>query len=124
MGERHQRAMLNGVSSQLAHVTWGVPQGSILDPPLRFLIYIDDITGVNLSEGSQLVLYADDILLYHPINDDSDYCALQSDINCIDNWASIIAMTLNSAKCKFMRISWKNVLTLAALPLVLKWICT
>ncbi len=34
--------------------------------PLLFLIYTDYITKVNLSAGSRLVLYADDILLYHP----------------------------------------------------------
>ena len=102
------------ISSQPACVTLGVPQGSILGP-LLFLIYIDNITGVNLFEGSQLVLYADDILLYHPIKNDSDYCALQSDINCIENWASVNSMTLNPAKCKIMRISRTKVSTLVTL---------
>ncbi len=44
-----------------------VPQGSILGP-LLFLIYIDNITKMDLSAGSRFVLYADDILLYRPIS--------------------------------------------------------
>ena len=40
--------------------------------PLLFLIYINELTNVELNDGN-LLLYADDILLYHPIYCLDDY---------------------------------------------------
>ena len=57
--------------------------------PLLFLIYIDDVARVSLSEGSTLVLYADDMLLYRKIDSTED-------------------LTFNVAKCKYMLISHKR----------------
>jgi len=79
LANRHQRVTVNEATSESTCVTSGVAQGSILGP-LLFLIYIDDIVKVTLSEGSKLVLYADDIFLYRPIRTNDDYSALQHDI--------------------------------------------
>ena len=94
MAERRQAVVLNGASSQSAHVISGVPQGSILGP-LLFLIYIDDITHANISEASKIVIYADDILLYRPISSKEDYVALQSDIDALSNWTTRNFMTFS-----------------------------
>ena len=64
--ERKQRVVINGVTSETVSVVSGVPQGSVL-VPLLLLIYVDGDMNLPVSEGSQLVLYADDILLYRPI---------------------------------------------------------
>ena len=113
---RQQKVVLNGVSSETSPVTSGVPQGSILGPIL-FLIYIDDIVKANISQGSTLVLYADDILLYRPICTSEDYFFLQRDIDSISNWASTNKMTFNTSKCKSMLISRKRTHCLPATPL-------
>ena len=41
--DRHQKFILNGVSSNLRYLTSGVPKGSTLGP-LLFLIYVNDIS--------------------------------------------------------------------------------
>ena len=80
--QRLQRVVVKGESSISSHVISGVPQGSVLSP-LLFLIYINEITQIPLNNGTHLLLYADDILLYRRINNDSDYYLLQQDI---DTW--------------------------------------
>ena len=63
---------------------------------------------MELSAGSSLVIYADDILLYRPIRNSGDYSALQDDIDALSNWATQNAMTFNATKCKRMTISRKR----------------
>ena len=60
---REQSVIVNGETSDPVKVISGVPQGSVLGP-LLFLIYIDDITSLQLAEGTKVSLYADDMLLY------------------------------------------------------------
>ena len=64
--ERKQHVIYDGVLSNGIPVLSGVPQGSVLGP-LLFLIYIDDVTSVHLSQDSMLNLFADDMLLFKPI---------------------------------------------------------
>ena len=78
---------MNGVSSLPMSVVSGVPQGSILGL-LLFLIYIDDIATVNIPDGSKIVLYADDILLYRPISIPEDLEHLQNHVDRLQAYAS------------------------------------
>ena len=96
--------VINGASSHSTHVISGVPQGSVLGP-LLFLIYIDDITTLALSESSKLSLYADDMLLYKTISSTADYAELQQDIDLIYGWSTANLMTFNVSKCKCMLVS-------------------
>ena len=67
---------LDGHLSSAVPVTSGVPQGSILGP-LLFNIYMNSISKLQLSPNARLVLYADDILLFKPIDNAKDKEDLQ-----------------------------------------------
>ena len=108
--------MVNGKSSQYKPVISGVPQGSVLGP-LLFLVYIDGLAQLPLSNGAQMVLYADDLLLFRTISSNEDYLQLQCDISMVENWVTCNHLTLNASKCKYMVISRKKI---SSLPLALK----
>ncbi len=107
--ERQQRVVVGGEFSNNIPVLSGLPQGSVLGP-LLFLIYtlMIDITELQLSCGSVLNLYADDMLLYKAINSDSDYQSLQNDVNRIQEWVTANHLSLNSSKCKWMLVTRKR----------------
>ena len=87
-----------------------MPQGSVLGP-LLFLLYINDINDLILSPGSKLVLYADDILLYHPIVSENDYALLQRDVDALGVWSLLNLLSFNIKKCKSMTLSRKKMKT-------------
>ncbi len=98
--------VVGGEFSNDIPVLSGVPQGSVLGP-LLFLIYVNDITELQLSCGSVLNLYADDMLLHKAINSDSDFRSLQNDVNRIQEWVTANHISLNSSKCKWMLVTRK-----------------
>ena len=98
--------VVEGTSSRSKPVVSGVPQGSVLGP-LLFLIYINDVTNIELSPGTLLSLYADDMLLYKQINSLNDYTDLQTDINKISGWADANYLEFNTNKCKTMILTRK-----------------
>ena len=55
-----------------------------------------------------IVLYADDILLYRPISLPVDLKLLQRDVEALETYASANYLTFNVAKCKFMLVSRKK----------------
>ena len=80
--QRLQRVVLHGCTSTWLPVVSGVPQDSILGPIL-FLLYINGIFNVQLSKGSTLLVYADDILLFKALSSPSDMQELQDDVDRI-----------------------------------------
>ena len=83
-----------------------MPQGSILGP-LIFLIFINDIV-LQVSPGSSISLFADDIALYRPIISDLDYRILQSDVTSLVVWINNSLLALQPAKCSYMLISRRS----------------
>ena len=59
-------------------------------------------------DGGQVVLYADDLLLFRPIQSQEDYYQLQSDIVMIEDWVYSNYLTLNLTVCKYMVVSRKR----------------
>ena len=59
------------------------PRGqSVLGPPL-FTLYINELADLQLTEGSKVVAYADNLLLYKSIESTTDYTRIQEDITAI-----------------------------------------
>ena len=108
---RQQRVIVNGEASDSLPILSGVPQGSILGP-LLFIIHVDLVFLADLSSDTQLILYADDMLLYKPIRCTQDLVDLQSDTDKIGQWTRENFLTLNNSKCKTMLITRKKVFNL------------
>ena len=56
----------------------------------------------------QYGLFADDCVLYHPINSMDDCLDLQRDINQLEMWASIWQMKFAPSKCFIMSVTLKR----------------
>ena len=75
--------VVEGEKSRPVDVGSGVPQGTVLGPRL-FLCHINDLLEC---VQSQIPLFADDCLLYRPINSIEDHQILQQDLNKLQTWA-------------------------------------
>ena len=98
------RVICEGTSSDEVPVESGVPQGTVLGP-LLFLCHINDLPGC---VSSQVRLFADDCLLYRPIQSEADKAALQQDLKALEIWATKWGMRFNAKNCYIMHISPKS----------------
>lgn len=80
----------------------GVPPSGHLSP-LLFLNFINDIFPI--FKFSKLLLFADDLKLFHTITSSIDILRLQSDLNNLCHWCSIYGLNLNNSQCMFISIS-------------------
>ena len=95
------QVVIEGEASEKVTIDSGLPQGTVLGPIL-FLCHIN-----NLPEAvqSQVRLFADDCLLYHPIKSQSDHITLQNDLIELEKWADKWGMRFNAKKCNIMSIN-------------------
>ena len=81
-------------------MTSDVPQGSVLGPVL-FLLYINDLPQTVLST---IKLFADDTKLYRPVQAIEDCCAIQEDINALENWSHNWLLKFHPEKCQVLKL--------------------
>ena len=93
---RRQFCKANGVSSDLAEINIGVPQGSCLGP-LLFLIYIDDLPFA--LTRAKATVYADDtaISFSSDILEEID-SVVNSELACLEKWLQGNKLSLNVVK--------------------------
>ena len=93
---RTQRVVVDGICSSPCSVTsdhcWVV----------LFLIYVNDITS---NIHSQLRLFADDCLIYRPINSPEDHKIFQDDLFKLSKWADAWQMKFNVKKYCILLVS-------------------
>jgi hypothetical protein len=103
---RTQRVVIEGESSEESNVDSGVPQGTVLGPPL-FTVHIDDIDDfVTLIE--LLKKFADDTKGLKFIRSLADREALQKTLDELCEWARMWGMSFNLDKCKIMHVGRSN----------------
>ena len=101
---RSQRVVTNGSASSWSPVVSGEAQRTVLGPIL-FLTFINDLP-TNTTSG--IKLFADDCVLYRPINSVSDHFVLQRDLDQLEKWAHSWQMKFAPTKCFVMSLTLKN----------------
>ena len=95
MKDRTQRVLPDGETSTPRPVTSGVPQDTVLGPVL-FLAYINDLH--DSITKSNVILFADDCVLYRDITDRNDTDLLQQDLDVLGRWEAKWLMEFNVDK--------------------------
>jgi hypothetical protein len=104
--DRSQRIVVDGVASQWAPVTSGVPQGSILGPML-FVVFISDLPD-SITNKTTAALYADDTKLYRSIVSAADCGDQQQALNNLDIWSSVSNLKFNASKCRVLTVAGRR----------------
>ena len=95
---------VGGVSSLLAHVLNGIPQGSVLGP-LLFIIFTNDMPEV---VNSLIRMFPDDTKLFRTVNREADSTVLQKDLIVLQEWNNKWQLNFNADKCKILHIGGTN----------------
>jgi hypothetical protein len=106
LADRTQRVLVEGEMSEEAAVKSGVPQGTVMGPPL-FTVYIDDID-LFARLARLFIKFADDGKGMKEIRTRQDAVDLQSVLGNLFEWATLWGMSFNIEKCKIMHVGKNN----------------
>ena len=95
LSNRSQYVYANGNRSDIAKITTGVPQGSVLGPFL-FLVYINDLPQI-LGNDNKMALFADDTFI---IKSGKTNCNMQNDLDKVCDWFNFNKKSLNTSNVK------------------------
>ncbi len=109
LSDRYHFVYLNGESSQLSPVMYGLPQGSVLGP-LLFSIYMLPLGNIIRKYWISFHCYADDTQLYISTRPDetSKLSKLTECIKNVKDWMTNHFLLLNSDKTEILLIGPKN----------------
>ncbi len=100
LSDRKQYTHYAGIDSDLATLTCGVPQGSVLGP-LLFIIYINDLN--NCLKYSHLLLYADDSTLYFSHRNIIElYQTIGGELVKLEQWFAANKLVINASKSSYI----------------------
>ena len=100
MTNRSQYVLFNGENYDIPDITYGVPQGSIIDP-LLFILYINDISGV--SDKLFCLLFSDDTNIFCSGKDINNLInTLHVELSKLYTWLLANKLTLHISKTHFM----------------------
>jgi hypothetical protein len=107
--DRTQKVKIKGEMSTSCNVDSGVPQGTVLGPPL-FTVYIDDLEDEVIERLLDVLVmkFADDTKGAKVIEGEEDRQKLQQALDCLCDWADRWGMAFNFEKCKIMHIGRHN----------------
>ena len=100
MFDHVQQVSVNGINSEWANETTGIPQRSVLGPIL-FVLYINDLPE---NIVSNVYMFANDTKVFKTINSQDDQQRLQNDLDYLKSWPSKWFLRFHQDKCNLMHI--------------------
>jgi exonuclease III len=113
LSDRKQTVLIKGTYSQPAHLTCGVPQGSVLGPVL-FTLYTSPLSTIIKSHSLKHHFYADDTQLQDSDSPDNIQNLLTRTSDCysdVKNWMTNNKLKLNDDKTESILISTRQKLS-------------
>ena len=107
---RHQFVCIDSDLSNLASLTTGVPQGSVLGP-LLFSLYTTPISYLLQESATSFHLYADDTQLYisfSPKEHQDTLSHLSTTLDSVHSWLSLNRLIVNPSKTEYLLVGTKQ----------------